>query len=146
MPPKRFSSAWWIELVFRLLLGGYFIYYGLLKIPDPTFFAIEIRNYRILPDPFNSLLALTLPWLELLAGFGVITRRLYAGSLVAINGMLFVFILALSSALLRGLDISCGCAGDGGETGGLLFRLIVDVVALAAGMILLAWHSRESQT
>lgn len=142
LSPRRFTSIWWLELVFRIMLGGYFVWFALLKLPDPNLFALDIRNYKILPDPLNSALALGLIWLELFAGLGLIFRRLYLGSLIAINGMLCVFILAICSALLRGLDISCGCSGQG-VSSGLIFRLVIDLIALAVGVILLAWNSRS---
>ena len=46
------------------------------------------------------------------------------GSSFIISGMLFVFILAISQALLRGLSIECGCFGKSGTMVGLntLFR------------------------
>jgi len=146
LPSHWFTSAFLIELVFRLMLGAYFVYYALGKLGDPNFFALQISNYKMLPDPFNSILGLTLPWLELFAGLGLIVRQLYLGSLVAINGMLVMFIIAISTALLRGLDISCGCTNTGGGDNGLVFRLLVDLVALAVGVVLLAWATKVPPT
>ena len=44
-----------------------------------------------------------------LAGLALIVRRLPLGATLALTTMSAVFLLALTSAWLRGLDISCGC-------------------------------------
>ncbi len=100
----------------RLFLGGLFIFSGVMKLKNPELFAIDIHNYQILTDPCPSLVALTLPWLEVFAGLGLIVRRCYLGGLVILAGSLIAFNLALGSAWIRGLEISCGCFGDSGET------------------------------
>lgn len=100
----------------RLLLGGLFVYAGVVKALDPAGFAGEIANYQILPYRLNFLVACTLPFVELLAGLLlIINRKVRAASLV-IGGLNLVFIVALSSLLVRGLDIDCGCFRPGAHT------------------------------
>ena len=60
-----------------------------------------------------TVLAVYLPWVEIAAGLAVLCRRLYLGGLVAIAGLMIVFTAALGRAWARGLDISCGCFGNG---------------------------------
>jgi uncharacterized membrane protein YphA (DoxX/SURF4 family) len=93
----------------RVALGVVFIVASLDKIQDPAAFAENIANYRIVPHEFIHIMAITLPWLEIVVGalllLGIWTR---ANAALAF-GMLFAFILAISQALIRDLDISCGC-------------------------------------
>jgi uncharacterized membrane protein YphA (DoxX/SURF4 family) len=93
----------------RVALGVVFIVASLDKIQDPAAFAENIANYRIVPHEFIHIIAITLPWLEIVVGalllLGIWTR---ANAALAF-GMLFAFILAISQALIRDLDISCGC-------------------------------------
>jgi uncharacterized membrane protein YphA (DoxX/SURF4 family) len=56
-----------------------------------------------------AIIATILPWVELLCGFAVLFGVLLRGSSLLLSTMLALFTLAVISALLRGLDISCGC-------------------------------------
>jgi putative oxidoreductase len=102
----------WIELAFRLILGGFFIVAGVLKIRDPKGLTAAIETYQILPYSISVLMALLLPWLELLAGVGVALRKLYKGSLLILVLLLFMFVTALLQGWVRGLDVTCGCFGN----------------------------------
>lgn len=98
-----------IGLTFRLGLAALFLYAGVLHAWDAPAFIIAIQAYDLLPPDATMLLGVYLPWVEIFAALGLLTRRLYLGSLAAIGGMLLVFLAALISAWARGLDISCGC-------------------------------------
>jgi putative oxidoreductase len=101
----------------RLILGVVFIYASLSKIQNPGEFAQAIYNYRMVPESLINIMAIVLPWMELICGILIIIGVFVRGSALLIGLMLAVFIIALSSALIRGLDISCGCFTlEGGRT------------------------------
>jgi hypothetical protein len=102
--PRRFPA---------MLIGLVFLGFGAMKVLDPAGFAIDIRNYRVLPWTGCVVLALYLPWLEVLCGLGLMLHRAYRGALVLAAGMLGVFIVAYGSTRVRGLDVACGCFGHG---------------------------------
>ena len=60
-----------IELLFRIIVGGIFIYAGILKINDLQSFELSVRNYQILNDPWVALVAITLPPLEIIIGIAI---------------------------------------------------------------------------
>ncbi|RME36224.1 MAG: DoxX family protein, partial [Planctomycetota bacterium] len=64
-----------ISVVVRVLLGWLFIYMGVLKLGHPIEFLKQIHQYHMLPvdppEPMN-LIAVTLPWLEILCGIGLV--------------------------------------------------------------------------
>ena len=96
-----------------LAVAAVFIYAGIDKIRDPLQFADSIAAFAILPAVLINLLAMGLPPFEIACGLLLIgpwTRRV--GSL-AVAVILVVFMIALSSALLRGLTLDCGCFGVG---------------------------------
>jgi putative oxidoreductase len=97
--------------IIDVLIGGLFIYAGIMKAFDPVGFARDIDNYKFLPWPVAVALGLYLPWLEILSGLALVTRRLYRGALLILAGLIIVFIAASIIAKARGLDISCGCFG-----------------------------------
>ena len=72
-------------LLFRLLVGGVFIYTGALKAWETQDFARDLQHYSIIPwSEAVLLLAVYLPWVELFAGVAVVVRHLYLGGLIAL--------------------------------------------------------------
>ena len=98
-----------INLIIRLFIGGLFIITGIGKIADPVLFAKEIANYRMLPDISINLLAIILPWIELVVGILFIFGIRVKASIFLLAGMLLMFNIAVASAWARGLNINCGC-------------------------------------
>jgi uncharacterized membrane protein YphA (DoxX/SURF4 family) len=93
----------------RIALGIVFIVASLDKIEGPEAFADNIANYRIVPHSFIHIVAVTLPWLEIVVGsLLVLGIWIRAGAAITL-GLLLAFVFAISQALLRDLDISCGC-------------------------------------
>ena len=100
-----------VELLIRIILGGIFIYSGIYKINDPQSLEVVIRNYKILNDPFIALLAMALPPLEIIIGACLLLKMLFKGAILITGSLLIAFIVSLSSLILRGLDVECGCLG-----------------------------------
>ncbi|MFA5264878.1 MAG: MauE/DoxX family redox-associated membrane protein [Opitutaceae bacterium] len=97
--------------ILRFLLGAVFCYAGVAKALNPAQFTIDIDHYRLLPYVALVPLALYLPWLEIVAGAGVILGPARRGALLVLLALNIGFTLAIGSALARGLDITCGCFG-----------------------------------
>ena len=98
-----------LSLLARIIVGSVFIYAAIGKIADPAFFAKEIANYRMLPEFTLNIIALSMPWMELVvAVFLIAGIRLKANAVIS-GLLLAVFIFAVLSAMARGLNISCGC-------------------------------------
>ncbi|MCJ7664407.1 MAG: DoxX family membrane protein [Desulfobacterales bacterium] len=106
-------SSWlaspYLSLIFRLILGVIFVYAGLIKITDPPGFAHALYNYHILPAWMINPLAICLPWVEVMAGAGLLAGIMIPGGALAVSGMLAVFAVVLGISLMRGLDVACGC-------------------------------------
>ncbi len=133
-------------LLIRLLVGGVFIYAGVLKAWETQDFASDIRHYAIIPwSDLVLLLAVYVPWVEIFAGLAVVCRRLYLGGLIAIVGMMLIFTGALTSAWARGLDISCGCFGREKEAIRTHFPALLgrDLGILIGALILLGAEARR---
>jgi len=70
---------------------------------------------KFLPIPVANFFGFVLPWSEIAIGL-----LLILGAFVRVAGLLsaaimLLFILAISQAGLRGLNIDCGCFGGGGK-------------------------------
>ncbi len=95
----------------RVALGGLLLYAASTKIPDMQAFAAEMANYRAFPAPAIPLLGSWVVGLELLGGLSLIMGVAARGAAVVVSGLLLIFIAGLSQALLRGIDLQCGCFG-----------------------------------
>jgi uncharacterized membrane protein YphA (DoxX/SURF4 family) len=103
-----------IALCARLYLGGVFVWACLHKIAHPAAFAVDIATYQLLPVALINLLALVLPWVELLAGAMLIVGLRVRAAALLVAGMMAMFMIALGWALARGLEMSCGCFASSG--------------------------------
>lgn len=109
--PARWLASTWLVAVCRIGIGMVFLVAALAKIGDPAGFAAQIHHFRLAPEALDHLLAITLPWVELLAGLAlVLDLRARAGAWLT-AGMMVVFTLAVATAVVRRLDIECGCFG-----------------------------------
>lgn len=110
---KSFLQNRWTILALRLALGVIFLYAGFTKIIDPQTFADSIATFKVLPDTLINLLAMALPPFEILVGMMlVLGYELRIASFASIV-LTIVFALALGQAILRGLEVDCGCFGAG---------------------------------
>jgi len=131
--------------VARLVLAVVFVYAGAVKANDVTAFAGHVSAYQILPFAMNYLLAATLPYVEFLAGLLLLLNVRVRSALVVIGGMNLVFIVALISVLLRGLDIDCGCFEPGsGQNVSADVALMRDIGFMV--LVVLIWWLRGKTT
>ncbi len=126
-----------------LIVGGIFIYAGVMKIFDPVGFANDIDNYKILPWLLTVRLAFYLPWLEILCGLAVILGLLYRGGLLILTMLISIFIIASVIAKARGLDITCGCFGHASKYLSFFGHLALDFVLLA--LLVALWFTNRAQ-
>lgn len=103
----------------RFVLGAVFLYAGVTKGWDPSAFAVAVDNYRILPQTFVPVVAVVLPWIEVVCGLLLLTGRWLPGAVLVVMALLSIFLVALGSALWRGLDIACGCFSTAPEAGAI---------------------------
>jgi uncharacterized membrane protein YphA (DoxX/SURF4 family) len=114
MKEKFVIAQPWIGLFARLILGGVLFIAGYLKVSAPDKSQMAVRAYEMLPISVANALGLILPFAEVAIGalliLGSLTR-----AMAALGGFtMVIFIIAISQAWARGLNIDCGCFGGGG--------------------------------
>jgi len=131
----------------RIILGSVFIFASIDKIFHPEAFAGILHNYKLLPDILIYFPALFLPWIELIAGAFLIAGIYVRGSTFILNALLLLFILAITTNIIRGINFDCGCfstlPGESGSTYLLLFR---DLLLLIPGTLLYLNYIKEQET
>jgi uncharacterized membrane protein YphA (DoxX/SURF4 family) len=101
-----------LKICSRMVLSLIFIFFAIDKIADPVHFAKEINNYKILPDYLINISAIILPWIELFVGFLIFIGAKVKSASIISAGLLIVFIIAVLTAMAKGLNINCGCSGS----------------------------------
>jgi uncharacterized membrane protein YphA (DoxX/SURF4 family) len=101
--------------VARLLLGVVFVVAGALKLPDPAAAVRAVRAYQLLPEPLVAPVSFGLPVVEIAVGLALVAGVFVRTAALAAAVLLVVFLAGVGSAWARGLQIDCGCFGDGGQ-------------------------------
>ena len=131
----RFLKSRALNLILRFLIGGLFAYAAFEKVMHPGAFAIAVRGYKLIPFSLSNLFAIAVSWSEMFAAvmliLGIFTRKA-AGSVFI---LLLVFLAAITTVMVRGMVIDCGCFGEGGAHTSWL--LLVRNTALLFGTFLI---------
>ena len=133
----------WLGTAARLLLGGAFVVAGVLKLPDPAAAVRAVRAYRLLPESLTGPVAFGMPVLEIAVGLALLAGVFVRTAAIASAVLLVVFVAAVGAAWARGLQIDCGCFGDGGEVGAgdtaYPAEILRDLALLVAALALARW-------
>jgi DoxX. len=111
----------------RLLIGGIFVYAGYAKLTYPNHnlwpwfmlkfsvaanlstFAFQVESYQVLAAAESSLVAHTLPFVEIVLGLLLLIGwrlRIWA---TMVSAILVGFLMVVTRAYLLHMDINCGC-------------------------------------
>ncbi|WP_051305439.1 MauE/DoxX family redox-associated membrane protein [Desulfogranum mediterraneum] len=138
------SRVVWLARLARWFLAGIFLYSGVVKLTDPTAFAVVIQGYGLLPEWLIQPVALLLPLLEVILALGLLAR--VRGSLLLVGAMLIAFMGVLLYGIILGLDVDCGCFGAGDPEyayKGLRLALGRDLFLLAV-LLFLGWYQNRA--
>ncbi|MBI72883.1 MAG: hypothetical protein CMG61_05640 [Candidatus Marinimicrobia bacterium] len=131
-----------IPIISRLILGFIFVYFSWDKILDPAKFADVIKNYDITPFNLEKIIALVLPYLELIIGSFLILGVFVEASTFISLSLLTFFIIMIGQAYLRGKSIDCGCLlSDLSDSSSsekriyMLKRIVQDICFIVYGVI-----------
>ena len=101
----------WTIRIAQIAIGIVFVVAALAKIPDIHAFAKQVGAYEIFPVAPQNLIAMVMPWIEVIAGLALIVGvRARAGAVVALMSMV-AFTVMVAWAWGKGLSIDCGCFG-----------------------------------
>ena len=146
----------------RLLLGGIFVYAGYAKLVYPNHnlwpyfmlkfsvstnlstFAFQVESYKVLGAEGASMVAHTLPFVEIVLGLLLLIGwkfRIWAAMVTAI---LAGFLTLVTRAYLLHMEINCGCFGTPEPLTGMTVLRDSALVALAVVMTVFAFQEARS--
>jgi len=132
------GTSGWIYKLTRWILGAVFIYAGSTKLMEPRTFSVLIEAYGIVPESLLLPVAVGLPFLEVIAGIGLLFD--IRGSLALITGLLVLFTVVLGYGIWMGLDVDCGCFGSEDPEAeafhGLRLSLLRDLIMMAGAIFI----------
>lgn len=127
-----------VHWAIAVVVGGLFVYASLDKIAKPADFARIVYHYRILGPLPSNWLAVTLPWVELVAGLLMISGIWRREAALVVGMLLLVFMGAVGWALHMGIDIeNCGCFSVSGEGRRAGWQLLAGDGAMLLGALVL---------
>jgi uncharacterized membrane protein YphA (DoxX/SURF4 family) len=127
----------WLGLVARVYLAAVFLLACWHKILQPQSFAVDVATYQILPLALINLTAIVLPWVELASALLLLFGWRTRAAALLISAMMGMFLVAISIALARGQEMSCGCfASQGAAEDPISWR----TVARDSGWLLLGLY------
>jgi putative oxidoreductase len=123
----------------KLMLGTAFIYSAYYKIADPAGFARTLYGYAILPGFTINLLAISIPFVELVAGFSLLLGLYPRSALLIITAALSGSVLMMGFNLFREHPFDPGCCffSGGNQVASNVCLLVKDLLMLVSGFYLL---------
>lgn len=147
VPLEDRPAIQWISLAVRLTLGMIFLVSAAEKLPIMSDFGHAIANYKLLPLSMVNLAALLFVWTELTVAVLLIAGAAVRGAGLVSGAMLTVFIIAIISAMARGLEIDCGCFAPGqGEPEKVGWPKVFEDIGFLAGAVFLVYFPKSPFT
>ncbi len=125
LPISNIISNPWFEFSLRIILGTVFIYSSLHKIIHPKQFAEIIYGYNLFPLYTINLMAITIPFAELVTGTGIICNIYPKASSIIIISLLTGFIISISVNMISGHKFDCGCFSFGKTDNSATWQLLL---------------------
>lgn len=131
------KSADWLRWIALGIPAAALAFAGASKLVDPAAFAAAILNYKLVSPLVAGVVAVYLPWLELVVACGLIVRKTLRAAWLLALLVMAGFTLLLLVTVARGIDVRCGCfgsaAGQGTTAGWAVLRNGVLIALLLFG-------------
>jgi uncharacterized membrane protein YphA (DoxX/SURF4 family) len=122
----------------QIVAGIIFLAAALPKIGALSTFAGDVHNFHlepVVPVAATNVVALAIPWIELIAGLALITGLRPRAGAIVYTVLLALFTIAVAAAMARGLSFECGCFGKAGAATIGARKLVENLAMLALGVV-----------
>ncbi len=141
MPSKLLSLLDRVILPIRFLFGALFIYTSLWHSLHGEKFLQSIKDYQIISGPIVAWSGFLFIALEAGIGIALVFGFFVRQAAIVAAALLAVFTGVIVSAIVRGLDIACGCGLGDTQVG--WFDVVRDVLLMAIAL-LIAWRTGKN--
>ena len=143
----------WVDMGIRSSLGIVLLWSSIGKLYYPYEFLRNVYDYDFFGEWSGFVVALVVPYLELVVGIALILNLLSYGSIVVCLLLMGGFVALQAHGLTLDQRITCGCFGPGGEPitflssarTAALFALAAIVVACEVRALFPTRHSRSQR-
>ena len=108
-PDEPIGRLAWFELLLRWIVGLAFVGASVHKIANPAAFAQIVYSYDLFPAFAINLIAIVMPFVELIIGLALMAGIYHRAAAAIVNGLLVAFAAIITINLVRGHDFDCGC-------------------------------------
>jgi len=129
-----------LAIAVRLFLAAVFLAAAAGKIALPGQFAHDIYAYQMLDPSVVNLMAIYLPWLELLSATALLLGLAKRGAAFVIASQLAMFLFAIAFNLARGRNFDCGCFGKIAAPDLPVIRGLFDFFLLSSDLMVTLWR------
>jgi uncharacterized membrane protein YphA (DoxX/SURF4 family) len=158
MQSSPFNFRRLVIWIARLLLGGIFVYAGYAKLVYPNHnlwpyfmlkfsistnlstFAFQVQSYKVLGAEGASLVAHTLPFVEIVLGMLLLIGWKFRIWAAIVTAILAGFLTLVTRAYLLHMEINCGCFGTPEPLTGMTVLRDSALVVLAVVMTIFAFQ------
>ena len=127
----------------RLALGLLFLWAAVSKVPDLAAFAQDVANYRIVPPALVPYAAAAVVGIEIVTGIALVTGIAARPAAILASILLIAFTAFLAQALLRGIDLRCGCFGT--NEAASWWTVLRDLLLVAAALAVARLGDRRAR-
>ncbi len=129
----------WVGVLARLIVGVVNIVAAMSKFPDPAGNVRQVRAFQILPESIVPTVGHALPTVELVIGAALLLGLLTRAFAILAALFFIAFIIGISAAWARGLEINCGCFGSHGVPANPQRQYAIDIARDLGLLICCAW-------
>lgn len=112
---RRSSLLFLFTYAIGVVIAATLLYSSYFHLKNPYAFLVSITRYGLVHSTIAPWLAIALPWWQLALGLALVLRHWPRITALLTSILLTAFTIAQTSAVVRGLEIGCGCFGVVGE-------------------------------
>lgn len=139
---SRFQFLHLFTRILGIGLGAFFIIVGLMKFFQLDVLRADIVRFQMFPEGWEWVIAPLGVGAELVVGFCLLFRKMYAAAALAGLLMSLLFVVIFVQGWIRGLPLSCACFGVERVVENYPVEIFYRLLLLGA-MLLLVWDSRR---
>jgi Na+/H+-translocating membrane pyrophosphatase len=131
---KKLAS---FDFLLRCAVSALLVFTGAAKLGDQTLLLQKLLQLGIFPHAFSAIIAISLPWLEILLAVCLFLQGLVRSAALGVMALAVSFLFATGRAQALSLESYCGCFGsalEGRISGSAVMGL--DVLLFACGVVI----------